>query len=92
MASSLWLHLKEFEAIAPRIFGEEATSAGEGKVVGDLDAASEQCLPELVEIGNGESGMRFFRGTEVFFYADVELLSAALEPAAAARTQRGGLF
>ena len=34
----------EFEAIAPGIFGVEAASAGDGIVVGDLDAASQESL------------------------------------------------
>jgi len=82
------VHSEEFETIAPGIFGEEATRAGEGKVVGDLDAVSEQCLPQFVEIAGSEGGVGFFRGTEVFFDADVNLLTSALEPAAAARTER----
>ena len=40
----------EFEAIAPGVFGVEAASAGDGIVVGDLDAASQESLTEFIEI------------------------------------------
>jgi len=79
---------EEFETIAPRIFGEEATRAGEGKVVGDLDAVSEQCLPQFVEIVGSEGGVGFLCGAEVFFDADVNLLTSAFEPATPAKAKR----
>jgi hypothetical protein len=84
--------LYEFEAIAPGVFGVEAASAGDGVVVGDLDAASEESLAELIEIGSHESGMSFFGGVEVLFDADVKLLGAALKPASAARAKRLWFF
>jgi hypothetical protein len=57
-------------------------------VLGDLDAASEQDTAEFVEVGHDEGGMSFLRWAKIRFDADVELLSAALEPAAAAGPER----
>jgi hypothetical protein len=92
LASSLRLRFQEFEAVAPRIFGEKAASVGEGGVIDDFDPVSEQCLSQFVEIAGSEGGVSFLCRPKVFFYADVELLAAALEPTTAARTERLGLF
>jgi len=85
IAGEFALALHEFDAVAPRIFGVEATRAGDCVVVNHGDAASGERLPQFIEVGDGEGGMRFFRGREILLDADVQLAIAALEPAAAAR-------
>ena len=72
-----WGTLYEFEAVAPGVFGVEVARAGDGIVVRDIDATSEESLTEFIEIGSHESGMSFFSGTKVLFDADVNLLAAA---------------
>jgi len=66
----------------------EAADTGDGAVVGDFDASREKNLAQLVEAGGGEGGVSFFGGAEIFFDADVDLLSVAFEPTAAAGAQR----
>lgn len=66
----------------------EPADAWDRVVVGDLDAASEQDLAEFVDVGCHEGGVSFFRRAKICFYSDVELLSTALEPAAAAGPER----
>lgn len=83
---------EEFEAVAPGVFGVEAPNAGERIIVGDLDAAREQCLAQLLRVVGNERGMGFLRGTEISFDADVNLLGATAEPASAARAKRFRLF
>jgi hypothetical protein len=83
---------EEFEAIAPGIFGVESADAGDRCVVGDFVAASQESFAQLVEVAGSEGGMGFLGGTKILFDADVELLSAAGEPAAATGTHRFGLF
>jgi hypothetical protein len=70
----------------------ETADAGYGSVVCNFDAAREQSLPQFVEVGGSEGGMGFFGGTKIAFDADVELLVAACEPAAATSTQQLRLF
>lgn len=82
---------EEFQAVAPRIFGVEAASAGERIVVGDFNAVRNQILAELVEFCRQKSRMSFLCGPEFGFHADMELLIATLEPAAASRDERSGL-
>ena len=69
----------------------EAADTGE-RVVSNLDTASEQGLAQFAEVGHDEGGMTFSGGEEMFFNADVKLLGAALEPAAATGAKRLGLF
>ena len=80
------LVLEEFEAVAPGIVCEKAPSAGDGSILDDLGAAGKQDLAQFVEVGDDEGGMGFAGGAEIGLDADVELLSAAFEPAAPART------
>jgi hypothetical protein len=70
----------------------ETGDARERVVVGNLNAASEQSAAQLVEVSDNKSGMSFPGGVKLPFDADVELLRAALEPAAATGAERLGLF
>jgi hypothetical protein len=83
---------EEFQAIAPRIFGEESLRVRQRIVFGDFYCVSEKRFAELGEIVDGEGGMGLFCGPKFGLYADVELLIAALEPAAAPCAKRGRLF
>lgn len=76
----------KFQAVSPGIFGKKAASARYGIVIGDFCSTSEESFTQLAEIRNGESRMRLFRRLKRCFDADVNLLLAALEPAAAPRT------
>ncbi len=66
----------------------EAADAGERDVVGDFDAAVQQSLTQLVEVDGNEGWMGFFGGAKIALDADVELLSAAFEPAAVSGAKR----
>jgi hypothetical protein len=57
-----WGTFYEFEAVAPGVFGVEVARAGDGIVVRDIDAASEESLTEFIEIGSDESEMTFLAG------------------------------
>ncbi len=83
---------QEFQAVAPGVFGEEAAGVWEGVVVGDLNAGSKQSVAQLVEILGDKRGVGFLGGAEVALDADVQLLGAALKPAASARAERRWLF
>jgi len=83
---------EEFEAVAPGVLGVEPVDSWDGGVVRNLYTASEERLPEVVEVGDCESGMGLARGEKILFDADVELLGAAREPAPAAGLERGGLW
>ena len=79
---------EEFEAVAPGIFCMETADARERDVVGDFGAASQQGMPQFVEVGGNEGGMGFLSGAEILLDADVHLLGAAFEPTAASGTKR----
>ena len=83
---------EELKAVAPRVMDKKAASAGDGGILGDLDIAGEESLAEIVEAGDGEGGMGFASGMEIRLHADVELLRAAFEPAAATRLERCRLW
>jgi hypothetical protein len=84
--------LQEFDAIPPGIFGVETADARYGSVVCNFDAARKQSLPQFAEVGGSEGRMCLLGGTKIAFDADVELLIATFEPAAATGTQRLRLF
>jgi hypothetical protein len=86
------LLFEEFESVAPGIFGEKTARAGHRIVVRDFYGVGDQGLAQLVEIGDSESRVGLFGWLKGGFDADVELLIAALEPAAAASAERSGLF
>ena len=86
------VRFQEFEPVAPRIFGEKASSAGERIIVGDFHGVGEKRFAELGEIWHGESRVSLFRRAKISFDADMKLLLAALEPGAAPSAQRGRLF
>jgi hypothetical protein len=86
------VHFEEFEAVAPRIFGEEAARSGERAIVGGLYSVGDQRLADLIEIADGESGVGLFRGAKIGFDSDVDLLITALEPAPASGSQGSRLF
>ncbi len=86
------LRFNEFEAVAPRIVGVKAASAGERIVVGDFSAVRNQIFAELVEFCHQKSGMSFLCGPEIGFHADMELLIPTLEPATTSRGESSGLF
>jgi hypothetical protein len=88
IGSRLRRRLQEFEAVAPGIFGVETADAGDGSVVRDFEAASEESVAQFVEVGSSKSGVRFSGGAKILFDADVDLLGTALEPAAASGTKR----
>jgi hypothetical protein len=79
---------QEFEAIAPGVCGKKAARAGDRGVIRNFDSASEQGLPQLLEVVDDEGGMRFLGRAEIWLDADVELLGATFEPAAAAGAKR----
>jgi hypothetical protein len=85
-------NLDELDAVAPRIFREEAVRAGQRIIFGDLYGVCNQRRAEPGEIADGESGLSLFCWAKIGFYSDMDLLIAALEPAAAASAKRGGLF
>jgi hypothetical protein len=89
-SESLFL-FEEFEAVAPRIFGKKPARSGERVVIRGSHGVGDQRLAELGEIGDGESGVRLFRGTKITFHADVDLLVATLEPATASGAERSRL-
>ncbi len=82
----------EFEAVAPGIFCVETADLCERGVVCDFDAASEQGVPQFVKVSGNEGGMGFLGGAEIVLDADVELLGAAFEPAAASCAERLRFF
>jgi len=82
----------EFEAVAPGIFCVETADLWERGVVCDFDAASEQGVTQFVEVSGNEGGMGFLGGAEIVLDADVELLGAAFEPAAASCAERLRFF
>ena len=86
------LVFQEFEAVAPRVASEKAARARDGVVIGNFNAAGQEGLAQLVQLGDSEGGMSFSGGTEIGLDADVELLRATIEPAAASGTERIGLF
>ncbi len=86
------LIFEEFEAVAPGIFCVETADLWERGVVGDFDAASEQGVTQFVEVSGNEGGMGFLGGAEIVLDADVELLGAAFEPAAASCAERLRFF
>lgn len=77
----------EFEAIAPRIFCVEAARAGNIRVISDLDPVRHERLPQFFQICNSERRMRFSRGCESLFDADMNLLIIAAKPTSAARAE-----
>jgi hypothetical protein len=91
-SSESGLLFEEFESVAPGIFGEKAARAGERVVVGYFYGLGDQRLAQLVEIGDRESRVGLLGWLKGGFDADVELLIAALEPAATASAERSGLF
>src|SRR6266478_8511063 len=74
---------EEFDAVAPGIFCMETADARDRDVVGDLDAASEQGVPQFVEVGGNEGGMGFLGFVEIVLAADVVLLVSPFEPRSA---------
>src|ERR1700691_3100858 len=72
--------LDEFEAVAPGIFGVETAGVRQRIIVDGSNAASVQCLAQLVEVGDGERGMRFLGRAKFAFNADMKLLASAPEP------------
>ncbi len=86
------LIFEEFEAVAPGIFCVETADLWERGVVCDFDAASEQGVTQFVEVSGNEGGMGFLGGAEIVLDADVELLGAAFEPAAASCAERLRFF
>lgn len=82
----------KLESVTPGIFGVEATHAWNRNVVCNCDAVGEKSLAQFVEVSGGECGVSFFGGAEILFDANVELLAAALIPAAAPSTKRFGLL
>lgn len=86
------LLFQEFQAIAPRITDKKAARAGEGSVIGNFNAAGQQGLTQLVQVAGDEGRMGLSGGAEIGLDADVELLRAAFEPAAASGAERFGLW
>jgi hypothetical protein len=70
----------------------EAADAWERDVAGDLDAASEQGVPQFVEVNDKEGRMGFAGGAEIALDADVKLLGAAFKPTTASCAQRLRFF
>jgi len=92
MRTSLRGRFHKLEAVAPGIFGVKTTDAWDGVIVGDFEAASEESLPQFVEVAGGKSGMRLLGGAKILLDPDMELLGTALEPAAASRSKWLRLF
>jgi hypothetical protein len=86
------MDLEEFQSVAPGIFREEALRIRQGIVVRDFYGVGQQRLPQLAQIEDGESRVRFLCRLKRGFNAYVKLLIAALEPTAAARAERLGLL
>ena len=77
--------LRDHERAANKL---AAASAGEGGVIYNFNTSSEQSLAQLVQVAGDEGGMSFSGRAEIGLDADVELLRAAFEPAAASGTER----
>jgi len=82
-----FLALAEFEAVAEGVFDVDPPCAGDRVVVGDGDARVAQAARELVEIRDDEARVRPAGRNERVVHADVKLLAAGAEPAAAARCE-----
>ena len=83
---------QKFQAIAPGIFGVEAAHSREGVVVRDLYGVGLERFAKPGEIRYDEGRGRLFCRGKVGFDANVKLLIAAPEPAAAAGAEGSGLF
>jgi len=81
----------EFETIAEGVFGVEAGYAGESAVVDDGDSSDLQRAAKILEIDYVECRVGFFRRAKIMLDANVQLLRAALEPAASSGAQFGRL-
>jgi hypothetical protein len=83
---------QKLQAIAPGIFGVEAARSGKGVVVRDFDGVGLESFAKPGQISYGEGGVSLFCRVKISFDANVKLLIAALEPAAAAGAEGNGLF
>jgi hypothetical protein len=83
---------EKLQAIAPGIFGVEAARSGERVVVSDFYGVGLERFAKPGESSYDEGGVSLFCRMKIGFDANVKLLIAALEPAAAAGAERNGLF
>ena len=77
------LRLPELEAVAERIVGVEAPSAGERHVVSNLDPGAGEPRPQLLEVVDDEPWMSFARGGERLIDTNMQFLPSHTEPTAA---------
>lgn len=85
----LRLRFDEFQPIAPGVFGIESADIRQIVVFDDRNAAGNQRFPQFIETRDGECRMCLPGGTKILFDAHVQLVLAALKPAAAAGAQCG---
>jgi len=81
----------ELEAIAPRVFGEEASGGFNLLIVASVHAGSHQALSQGSKrgfAGQAECGVCLLGGPKVALDSDVDLLAAALKPDPAAGRER----
>src|SRR5690606_40995300 len=86
---------EEFDPISERIAGIEAGEAWQRLVVLDFHAAVSQPRPQVLQIVDDESGVRFPSRPKIRVDSEVYLHGARLEPATAASLQvlrLGGLI
>lgn len=77
----------KFEPVPPWIFRVEAPRAGKVIILDDLHAPGAQRFAQFVQMEHREGRVRFPSGPKIPFHSDVQLLRAALEPAASTRAQ-----
>jgi len=85
-------NFNKFEPISPWIFGIKTASIGEVIIVNDGHTLGYQRFAQFVQMSQCERRVGFSGWLKIAFHADVQLLRAALEPAASARAQIGRLF
>jgi hypothetical protein len=84
----------ELEAIAPRVFREEASGRFNLLIFPSVHASSHQALLQGSKgglVGQSEGGVRLLGGPKVALDADVDLLASALKPEPTAGCERRGL-